>query len=243
MPRSPHGGRWSQVPSSRPPLGLRLIIAGATVVVTSRDGEKSRHGKTNTAREHRRTRTASRTPHKYRPRPVSSPPVSGNPSRRSALSWPTSPEPQPSISYSRRALRCIRDGRGALGAVKRLGSARRERRWSGPLGVVQLCHAEEFGELARRSRVTTAHGRCGLVAGRAAVGHEVDHSGAHGATADAVLAGLGSRGRPSRYGAHVGDGPARIADRDHRRCPWPRRPAARRRSLPTGHRPAVRRRR
>ena len=115
----------------------------------------------------------------------------------------------------------------------------------------EVAHSASSSSVTRRnsanlpgvSRVTTARGRCGLVVGRAVVGHEVDRSGAHGATADAVLAGLGSRGRPSRYAAHVGDGPARTADRDHRRCPWPRRPAARRKPLPDGDRPAVRRRR
>lgn len=132
---------------------LLLITVGVTVVVTSGDGEK-------TAPRQDKHRKGTRPYPDRVPYTPQIPSATGEfatgerepitPQRAFLAVWPTSPEPQPSISYSRRALRCTRDGRGALGAVKRLGSARRERRWSGPLGVVRLGHAEEFGELARR---------------------------------------------------------------------------------------------
>jgi len=121
------------VSSSRPSLGLRLITVGVTVVVTSGDGEKTAPRQD----KHRKGTLPYPDRAPYTPQIPSSTgefttgerePIT--PQRAFLAVWPTSPEPQPqpSISYSRRALCCTRDGRDALGAVKRLGSARRELR-------------------------------------------------------------------------------------------------------------------
>ena len=68
------------------------------------------------------------------------------PQRAFLAVWPTSPEPQPqpqpTISYSRRVLRCTRDGRGALGAGPSNGLAVH----GGSGGGVALHHGLRVGQ-------------------------------------------------------------------------------------------------
>lgn len=143
-----HGGCWSQVSSARPSLGFLVDNLRRHSRCDEWRWRKDHATARQAPQRGPRIRTASRISGKYRPGPVNSPPVSREPHHAAASFSGRLAEPQPFISHSRCALRCTRDGGGAQGPSN--GLAARERRWCGPLGVVQLGRAEEFGELARR---------------------------------------------------------------------------------------------